>query len=305
MGMMRGIASTLLLGALGAFGAPVARAQSGRPVILLVHGRGMLDRDTTLARRLWLNSLRDGAASITKSPLLDDGDVRLVWYADVLDPASDAACDYSSADPRAIHAAGGDEGLKTVASMAGGLFGTLARLVDDQEMATQMRELAGDAAFFGDAHKRCATEDRLGSAIARARAEGRPVIVVAHSLGSLVAYDYLSAQRDTGVVRMLATLGSPLGSTDLRRLVLGGDGTDTLSKPPSVGEWVNIRNAGDMFATSIGAAREIAPSPPSDEPDPHELSGYLRERETAAEVLGAWCRAFKSGAPTGCTDIAK
>jgi pimeloyl-ACP methyl ester carboxylesterase len=302
MGMMRRVVSVVLMVLLG---TSIARAQHGRPVILLVHGRGMLDRDTALARKLWLNSLRNGAALITKSRLLEDGDVRLVWYADVLDPASNAACDYSSGDPRAMHSAAGDDGLKTIASMAGGLFGTLARLVDDQEMATQMRELAGDAAFFGDSRKRCATEDRLASAIARARSEGRPVIIAAHSLGSLVAYDYLSAQQDTGVVRTLATLGSPLGSTDLRRLMTGADSVDTLAKPVSVGEWVNIRNVGDMFATSIAVAREIAPSPPSDEPDPHELAGYLRERETASELLGAWCRAFNSSAPAGCAEIRK
>ncbi|HEX4684187.1 MAG TPA: hypothetical protein VH277_15830 [Gemmatimonadaceae bacterium] len=279
--------------------------QSGRPILLLVHGRGMLDRDTALARKLWVDALRTGAATMTRSPVFDDGDVRVVWYADVLDPASDAGCDYAAADPRSRRAAGADDGLRTAASFAGGLFGALSKFVDDKETATQMRELAGDAEFLGDPRKRCASEDRLATAVARARGEGRPVIIVAHSLGSLLAYDYLAAQRDTGVVRELETLGSPLGSPDIRRLIIGGDESDSLAKPRSVAEWINIRHDGDPFGTSVSAARDMVTQPPADEKDPHELVGYLREHDTALQIFGAWCRAFRSGAPAGCADIVK
>jgi alpha-beta hydrolase superfamily lysophospholipase len=45
--------------------------------------------------------------------------------------------------------------------------------------------------------KRCASEQRLGAEIDRAKAEGRPIVIVAHSLGAVVAYDYLSARRDS------------------------------------------------------------------------------------------------------------
>lgn len=281
-----------------------AQADRGRPLILLVHGRGMLDRDTALTRKLWLAGLRSGASTLTRAPLFEDRDVRVVWYADILDPASDAGCDYAAGDPRASRAARSDDGLKMIAGVAGGLFGALARMVDDKETATQMRELAGDAAFLGDARKRCASEDRLGAALERARSDGRPVILVAHSLGSLLAYDYLSARRDSGIVRELATLGSPLGSPDLRRLLIGGDERDTLTALSSVREWVNVRNTNDPFATTVPRAREIVATPPADEPDPHELVGYLREQETARAVLAAWCAAFPSGAPKGCDVLA-
>lgn len=280
-----------------------AQSVRGRPLILLVHGRGMLDRDTALTRKLWIEGLQSGAATMTHAPLFEDRDVRVVWYADILDPASDAGCDYATGDPRATRATRSDDGLKMIAGVAGGLFGALSRMVDDKETAAQMRELAGDASFLGDSRKRCASEDRLAAALARARDEGRPVILVAHSLGSLVAYDYLSTRRDTGVVRELATLGSPLGSPDLRRLLIGGDERDTLSKLTSVSDWVNIRNDGDPFATAVPLARDIVTTPPADEKDPHELVGYLRERETARTILAAWCKAFAVGAPRGCAEV--
>lgn len=71
------------------------RAQSdrGRPVILLVHGRGMLGRDTAGTRQLWFNGLKSGSTMLTRSPVIDERDVRVVWYADVLDPASTESCD--------------------------------------------------------------------------------------------------------------------------------------------------------------------------------------------------------------------
>ncbi|HXT17264.1 MAG TPA: hypothetical protein VN706_16620 [Gemmatimonadaceae bacterium] len=301
--MMRFLLAILLL--VAAQAAP-AQSDRGRPLVLLVHGRGMIDRDTALTRKLWMDGLRTGASTLTKAPLLEESDVRVVWYADVLDPSSDAGCDYPANDPRALRAGRSDEGLKTVASVAGGLFGALSKLVDDKETAAQMRDLAGDAAFLSDARKRCASEDRLSSAILRARSEGRPVIVVAHSLGSLVAYDYFSAARDTGTVRTLLTLGSPLGSPDLRHLLIGGDDSDSLARPVSVADWINIRNDGDPFATSVTAANhDIASKPPADEPDPHELVGYLREPETARQVVAAWCGAFAKAvqAPKGCAEL--
>lgn len=296
---MRFILAALLVIATGV----QAQSDRGRPLILLVHGRGMLDRDTALTRALWVEGLRSGASTLTHAPLFDDRDVRVVWYADILDPASDAGCDYAATDPRARRATRGDDGLKMVAGVAGGLLGALSKMVDDKETSTQMRELAGDASFLGDSRKRCASEDRLDGQLERARSEGRPVILVAHSLGSLLAYDYLSARRDTGVVRELATLGSPLGSPDLRRLLIGGDERDTLTALPSVRDWVNIRNSGDPFASAVPFAHEIVTTPPPDEPDPHELVGYLRERDTAQAILGAWCKAFTSGAPRGCADV--
>ena len=144
-----------------------------------------------------------GAKPLTHAPLITDRDVRLVWYADVLDPRSSETCDYASDDLRARHDAETDPNLKSFVSLVGNLLGALTNVVSDTESVRQLRTLSGDASFLGDAHKRCASERRLGDALDRAKREGRPVILVAHSLGSLVAYDYLSARRDTVVVQRL------------------------------------------------------------------------------------------------------
>jgi pimeloyl-ACP methyl ester carboxylesterase len=276
----------------------------GRPVILLVHGRGMVDRDTAATRRFWLDALRAGVKSVANDSLIADRDVRVVWYADVLDPRSPAGCDYVRDDPRARRESAEDPDIKTLVSLAGNLLQTLSALIADTEATSQLRGLASDASFLSDARKRCAAERRLADAIDRARGEGRPIIVVAHSLGSLVAYDYLSTRSDTVLVNRFVTIGSMLGSPELRHLAIGGDSTDTLSRPASVKEWINVRNEQDMFAVPVAAAHDVATNPPADEPDAHEMVGYLRGSATAKEVLVGWCAAFQANQPRGCGSVA-
>jgi pimeloyl-ACP methyl ester carboxylesterase len=275
----------------------------GRPVILMLHGRGMGDRDTTELRKLWLDGLTRGAKPLTRAPLIADRDVRLVWYADILDPRSGESCDYATDDPRARHDATTDPNLKTFVSFVGSLLGAITGFVSDTESAVQLRALSADATFLSDAHKRCASERRLSDALERAKREGRPVILVAHSLGSLVAYDYLSSRRDSNVVQRLVSLGSMLGATDLRHLLIGGDSTDGFGLPRSVKAWVNIRNDGDLLAMSLPFGSEIITTPPADEIDRHEMVAYLRNGFTAGAILEGWCAAFVAAQPSGCREL--
>ena len=273
-----------------------------RPIILLVHGRGLQDQDSASARKQWVDALRSGASTITRSPTVDDSDVRVVWYADVLEPKSSESCDYGPTDLRARRNAETDVELKQVMSFAGGFINLISTLADDST-AKEIRTLAADAAFLGDVRKRCASEARLGAAIDRAKREGRPIILVAHSLGALVAYDYLSARPDTGLIQCFITIGSMAGASDLRRLVIGGDSTDAFTVPVSVKEWINIRNEQDGLATPLTIGRDIVTNPPPDEIDPHEMVGYLRGTLTAREIIGSWCSSVQNPRPRGCDDF--
>jgi len=288
-----------------AFLATVAGAQDdrGRPLVLLVHGRGMLDRDSAATRKLWLDGLLSGEKTLTQDSLITPRDVRVVWYADVLDPRVNSGCDYASSDPRAKRARGDDDDtqFRGFVGAIGGFLGSITNLVADSASGSELRALAADAAFLSDARKRCAAEDRLAQAISRAKSEGRPVILVAHSLGSLVAYDYLSAIADSGIVTKFVTIGSPVGSSDFRRLLIGGD--TTIARPASVLEWVNVRNDTDLFAMPLSAGRDVVSMPPPDETDPHEMVGYLREGATAREIFTGWCSAFRTRRPLGCNGV--
>jgi len=289
-----------LVGALIAGGS--LHAQAGRPVILLVHGRGMQDRDSVAVRKQWMDALRSGMTAVTRAPSLEDGDVRVVWYADVLAPRSGDGCDYAAGAPRARRDAKTDAELKQVVGFAGGFINLISMLAADST-AKEIRALSADASFLGDARKRCASEARLGSAIDRARKEGRPIILVAHSLGALVAYDYLSSRSDSNVVQELITIGSMAGAPELRRLVIGGDSTEVFTVPSSVKQWTNIRNEKDGLAVPLTIGRDIVTNPPPDEIDPHEMVGYLRGTLTAREILNAWCASVPGNRPRGCIDV--
>ena len=60
-----------------------------------------------------------------------DRDVRLVWYADVLSPASSETCDYTASDPRARRDAATDPNLKSFVSLVGSIFGALTNVVSN------------------------------------------------------------------------------------------------------------------------------------------------------------------------------
>ena len=279
----------------------------GRPIVLLVHGRGMSDRDTAATRKMWQQALASGARTLTSEALIGDRDVRVVWYADVLDPRSAASCEYAAGDPRARRARAGDADFRSFLGMMGGILGVVSSLVDQSETTSQLRALASDAAFVSDPGKRCASEQRLGAEIDRAKAEGRPIVIVAHSLGAVVAYDYLSARRDSlPIVDRFVTMGSMVGYPELRSLLIGGGGSadDSLSRPRGVKAWINLRNGQDVLAAPLPVGRDVITSPPADEPDPHELMGYLRSSSAAREVLNAWCEAFAGTRPRGCTEVA-
>jgi hypothetical protein len=212
--------------------------------------------------------------------------------------------EYAKDDPRARREAKEDPAFKSLISLAGGILSLLSTTVDDSDAVNQTRGLASDATFLADARKRCAAEQRLGDAIASAKREGRPVILVAHSLGAVAAYDYLSSRSDTNIVQRFITLGSPLGSAAVRKMLIGGDSTDVITKLVSVRDWVNIRHAADDLAMPTGVARDTTISAPGDDPSPHELLGYLHDAATAREILSGWCGAFAVNRPQGCIGVA-
>jgi hypothetical protein len=180
-------------------------------VVLVLPGRGLAARDTTALRIGWRSALNEGLTSAGAGPFLGQDDLRLVWYADALDPRAPTDC---TADAR------GGYGVRPGAPLAARDFAAtlsaalmIAALVADRSErfdGAPLRDVAGDLLYFGDDAKRCAAEDRLGAALARAAAEHRPVILVAHSFGALVAYGHLltRAAGDAPPIERWITIGA-------------------------------------------------------------------------------------------------
>ena len=87
----------------------------------------------------------------------------------------------------------------------------------------------------------------------RAAAEGRqPVLLIAHSMGSVIAYDTLwelsASGRDHVRLDMLLTMGSPLGQRYMKRRLKGAGKTGYERYPSNIRRWKNLAAIGDLTA---------------------------------------------------------
>lgn len=85
-----------------------------------------------------------------------------------------------------------------------------------------------------------------------AAATQRPVLLIAHSMGSVIAWDALwQLSRRAGKpvpVSLLLTLGSPLGQRYIQRRLLGSKETGEQRYPTSIRRWINIAAVGELTA---------------------------------------------------------
>jgi hypothetical protein len=81
---------------------------------------------------------------------------------------------------------------------------------------------------------------------------GRPILLIAHSMGSVIAYDSLwemtHGARDHARVDHLLTIGSPLGQNYLQKRLFGHDQTGKARYPDNIRRWTNLEAVGDLTA---------------------------------------------------------
>lgn len=285
-----------LVTALVAFASACVSAQPQRPLVMFVHGRGHLDEDTAALRREWKRDL-DTALTRAGLPALRDEDVRLAWYADVLDPSRDPGCPAMASD--ADSAGLGLFARDFISSLAGAL--------PSSRESRDLRVILGDMLYAVDATRRCGAQRRVRLALDSAAQARRPVVVVAYSLGSLVTYGALTGTdaATRGRVR-LVTVGSPLGNEEMRML-LGESGT--LRLPPGVTGWDNVYDPNDGFAAPlnplVSGVRDVELTPTTNG-DPHFVKRYLRDARLGRTVGRALCAfgGYDARACAGVQDVA-
>ncbi|MGA5356358.1 hypothetical protein [Streptomyces purpurascens] len=122
----------------------------------------------------------------------------------------------------------------------------------------------------------------------------RPDVVLAHSLGSVVAYEALHELADELDVKLLLTLGSPLALPHavFHRLDPAPQG-DFGAKPSGVRRWVNVADAGDFVAIPKGEVARVFPGV-EELPEisiapawPHGVLDYLRHHSVSEAITGA------------------
>lgn len=151
--------------------------------------------------------------------------------------------------------------------------------------------------FLFDNERRKEMKERLRE---RLLVGGGPFVVIAHSQGSMIAYDVL---RELGMsdgvhVPLLVTMGSPLGLDEVQdRLQSFRDGRP-LEFPSCVTRWVNVAEHLDPVAADRALSNDakswakiidvhgllLNPDAPR---HPHSASGYLRSAEVQRWVRAA------------------
>lgn len=114
-------------------------------------------------------------------------------------------------------------------------------------------------------------------------------VVIAHSSGTVVAYDVLRADRRTLDVPLFVTLGSPLGIRAVR------DQLVPIGYPPHVRSWYNAYDTRDLVALFPLDATNFPISPAIENyggvrnqtNNRHGIDGYLNDKRVAAEILAA------------------
>jgi hypothetical protein len=144
----------------------------------------------------------------------------------------------------------------------------------------------------------------------------RRILLVAHSMGSVVAYDVLrTLEREDPALRVdhLVTAGSPLGLAKVKLKFAAEHGA--LRVPNNVAAWTNLADGDDVVSIMGALAADYAPSDTGirvvdrrvvndfrrldGEPNPHKSYGYLRAPEFSA-IAGAFtAAAFDADDPRG------
>jgi len=135
---------------------------------------------------------------------------------------------------------------------AKGLFDSLLRGITDLVTGAVLPDVND---FLFDAQARQSMEDRL---LARLRTGGGPFVVVAHSQGSMIAYDVLRQLTANEIeVPLLVTIGSPLGLPPVRAVFKKWTKSRKLPVPACVKRWVNVAAPGDVVAFDPDLADDV------------------------------------------------
>jgi hypothetical protein len=267
----------------------------------------------------WVPALRDGMrrAGASEAVLPGTGDVGFAFYGDVFRPpgrplvVGDAWLTGEDLDDfeRDLLVAWWAEAAKADRGVIAPSAGSLAGVPGGVQRA--LRALSGSVFFAGVAERallhdlrqvrlypadqgvREAVQERVAAVV-----DGGTRVLVAHSLGAVVAYEALCAHPEW-LLQALVTLGAPLG---IRNLIFDrlrpppelSDGVLAGQWPGGAGAWVNVADAGDVVALVKDLRPLFGPRVEcfmvSNGARAHAVSPYLTVRETGAAITAGLAR---------------
>jgi hypothetical protein len=274
--------------------------------IVGVHGIGQQFKGEDTIRKEWLPALKDG---LTRSghQLASDEDFACAFYGNLFRSSGKSAMDppYNAKDvtddwernllelwwqeatmeqPGVVS----EQSVKTKVSMPS----IIQRALNGLSQSTFFSEIAERALivdlkqvrlYLHDPDIRCESQASLGRAIGF---DTR--VIIAHSLGSVVAYEALCAHPEWPV-RVFVTLGSPLGIRNLIFDALDPSPVNGLGNwPGKIEQWINISDIGDVVALTKELSSRFGPMVKDYSVDngakAHDATRYLTTRELGYAV---------------------
>ena len=154
------------------------------------------------------------------------------------------------------------------------------------------------------------TRELFKASLREARDADRPILLIAHSMGSVIAFDALwqmsRANREAMKIDLLLTMGSPLGQRYLQKRIKGRDAIGAVRYPDNIQRWINLTSLGDLTAidpelrNDFGEMIELGLVECIDdrqttnwfrlngELNTHAEYGYLVNSETANVIVDWW-----------------
>ncbi|GAA4352580.1 hypothetical protein GCM10023165_42010 [Variovorax defluvii] len=100
--------------------------------------------------------------------------------------------------------------------------------------------------------------NRLLANLREAAEKGEKLVLVTHSMGTMVAYDVLRNCPGCPPVDTLFTLGSPLGVAEVQEQLVA-EGKDKVDFPPLLGRWINVYDPLDPVCGADPKLDDYAP----------------------------------------------
>lgn len=133
---------------------------------------------------------------------------------------------------------------------AADLFPFLIPLLPDPAVKNTIRET--HRYFSDDGGIGEQVRELLKAPLRRMLADGDRLLIIAHSMGSVIAYDALweltHIERNPGRVDLFLTLGSPLGMHFTQKRLRGARERGTQRYPRCIRHWINMVAQGDLTA---------------------------------------------------------
>ena len=294
--------------------------------LVFVHGRAQEHKDSVALKAEWIEALTEGLAKSNLTLPIAESDVRFPYYGDTLVDMVDG----KSADEAAAVIVRGEIGDSEEERFARAIMREMQAktgITDAQLAAVAGQDVVNRgplnwewfqgflravdryvphgsgnsiALFTHDVYqylKNSITRATIDEGVASAINANVETVVVAHSLGTVVAYNVLRQQGERlgwNCVQ-LVTVGSPLGVTEIRKTLKG---IAPIRCPSCVKRWFNAMDERDVVALYPLDTTHfpLDPATPSIEnkrdvrnktSNRHGIAGYLDDKDVARRIYDA------------------